>query len=381
MRYCKRCVMPDTRPEIVFNEEGVCDACLSADRKEAGIDWDERDRQFRKILDRYRSKDGSKWDCIIPVSGGKDSCYQAYTMKYEYGMTPLCVNFVPCEMTDVGHKNLDFLRDLGFDLIQVGANRKVYREMSKIGFHKLGDCCWPEHIGIFTTPVQIAVQYNIPLIIWGENSQLEYGGPASARESQVLNRRWLEEYQMLGYRISDLVHDGFDLRDLKVWQYPSDDDLSGAGVTGLFLGYFRKWDGRRNMEVMTELGWHHNPDGPVEGTYTDYENLDCKWVGGLHDYLKFVKYGYGRATDNACIDIRFGRITREEGLRLAKQWEGKIPHKYLPDFLRFIDCSMDEFMGTLDRFTNPYLFKRDDDGNFIRDQNGDLIKLDYGFEE
>ena len=381
MRYCKRCVMPDTRPEIVFNEEGVCDACLSADRKEAGIDWDERDRQFRQILDRYRSKDGSKWDCIIPVSGGKDSCYQAYVMKYKYGMTPLCVNFVPCEMTDVGHQNLQFLRDLGFDLIQVGANRKVYREMSKIGFHKLGDCCWPEHIGIFTTPVQIAVQYNIPLIIWGENSQLEYGGPANARESQVLDRRWLEEYQMLGYRISDLIHNGFDLRDLKVWQYPSDEDLRRAGVTGLFLGYFTKWDGRRNMEVMTELGWHHNPGGHVEGTYTDYENLDCKWVGGLHDYLKFVKYGYGRATDNACIDIRFGRIPREEGLRLAKQWEGKIPHKYLPDFLRFIDCSMEEFMATIDRFTNPYLFKRDDDGNFIRDQNGDLIKLDYGFEE
>lgn len=380
MRYCKRCVMPDTRPEIVFNEEGICDACLSAERKDTGIDWEARDQQFRQILDKYRS-DGSKWDCIIPVSGGKDSCYQAYTMKHKYGMTPLCVNFVPCEMTDVGHKNLEFLRDLGFDLIQVGANREVYRKMSKIGFHKLGDCCWPEHIGIFTTPVQIAVRFNIPLIIWGENSQLEYGGPAHAREAQILDRRWLEEYQMLGYRISDLVHDGFDLKDLKVWQYPSDEDLHRVGVTGLFLGYFTKWDGRRNMELMTELGWHHNPGGPVEGTYTDYENLDCKWVGGLHDYLKFVKYGYGRATDNACIDIRFGRINREEGLRLAKEWEGKIPNKYLPDYLRFIDCSMDEFMATVNRFTNPYIFQRDEDGNFIRDANGDLIKLDYGFEE
>lgn len=372
--------MPDTRPEIVFNEEEICDACLSAERKHKNIDWDERERQFRDILDRYRS-DGSKWDCIIPVSGGKDSCYQAYTMKHTYGMNPLCVNFVPCEMTDVGYKNLEFLRDLGFDMIQLGANRKVYREMSKIGFHKLGDCCWPEHIGIFTTPVKIAVQFNIPLIIWGENSQLEYGGPAHAREAQVLDRRWLEEYQMLGYRISDLVHDGFNMDDLKVWQYPSDEELHRVGVTGLFMGYFTRWNGRSNMEKMTELGWHHNPGGPVEGTYTDYENLDCKWVGGLHDYLKFVKYGYGRATDNACIDIRFGRMTRDEGLRLAKQFEGKIPHKYLQDYLDFIDCSMDEFMETVNRFTNPYLFKRDDEGNFIRDENGDLIKLDYGFDE
>jgi N-acetyl sugar amidotransferase len=381
MRYCKKCIMPDTRPEIVFNEEGICDACISAERKHSEINWEERETQFREILDKYRSKDGSKWDCIIPVSGGKDSCYQAYVMKHVYGMTPLCVNFVPCEMTDVGHKNLEFLRDQGFDLIQVGANRKVYRDMSKIGFHKLGDCCWPEHIGIFTTPVHIAVKFNIPLIIWGENSQLEYGGPAHAREAQVLDRRWLEEYQMLGYRISDLVHDGFDMRDLKVWDYPSDEDVRRVGVTGLFLGYFTKWDGKRNMEMMTKMGWHHNPHGPVEGTYTDYENLDCKWVGGLHDYLKFVKYGYSRATDNACIDIRFGRMTRDEGLRLAKEWEGKIPHRYLPDYLSFIDCTMEEFMETINRFTNPYIFKRDEDGNFIRDENGDLIKLDYGFEE
>lgn len=381
MRYCKCCVMPDTRPEIVFNEDGICDACISAEQKKSNIDWIEREQQFKDILSKYRSVDGKSWDCIIPVSGGKDSCFQAYTLKYKYGMNPLCVNFVPCEVTEVGHKNLEFLRDLGFDLIQVGANRKVYREMSKVGFHKLGDCCWPEHIGIFTAPVQIAVKYKIPLIIWGENSQLEYGGPAHARESQILDRRWLEEYQMLGYRISDLVNDGINLDDLKVWNYPGDEELRSVGVTGLFLGYFIPWDGRKNMELMTSLGWHHNPDGPVEGTYTDYENLDCKWVGGLHDYLKFVKYGYGRATDNACIDIRNGRLSRDEGLRLAKKWEGKVPRRYLSDFMNFIGCSEEEFFETVNRFTNPYIFKRDSDGKFLRDQNQDLVKIDYGFDE
>ncbi len=369
--------MPDTRPEIVFSEEGICDACLSAERKVSGIDWNARKKEFEAILSRYRSKDGS-WDCVIPVSGGKDSCFQAITMKNDYGMNPLCVNFVPCEMTEVGHHNLEFLRDQGFDLIQVGANRKAYREMSKVGFHKLGDCCWPEHIGIFTAPVKIAVQFNIPLLIWGENSQLEYGGPATARDSQTLDRRWLEEYQMLGYRIEDLVHDGLEMKDLKVFTYPSDQDLKRVGVTGLFLGHFHNWDGRANYEKMKSLGWHPNPDGPCEGTYTDYENLDCKWVGGLHDYLKFLKYGYGRATDNACIDIRKGRISRDEGFRLAKGYEGKLPRKYLQDYLNFIQCSESAFMATLDRFTNPYIFKRDAEGKFIRDAAGDLIKLDYG---
>lgn len=380
MRYCRKCIMPDTRPEIVFNDVGVCDACVSSERKAKEIDWEGREKDFLNILERYRSKDGN-YDCIIPVSGGKDSCYQAYTMKYKYGMNPLCVNHVPCEMTDLGHKNLLFLRDLGFDLIQVGANRKVYREMVKVGFHKLGDCCWPEHIGIFTAPVRVAVQYKVPLIIWGENSQLEYGGPAHARESQILDRRWLEEYQMLGYRINDLVQDGLEIKDLKVFEYPTDLELTQVGVTGLFLGYFTKWDGRKNMELMKSMGWQANSDGPCEGTYTDYENLDCKWIGGLHDYLKFVKYGYGRATDNACIDIRNNRMTRLEGFRLAKKHEGKIPRKYLQDFLSLIQCTEKQFQDTVDRFTNRYIFKRDADRSFLRDEHGDLIKLDYGFEE
>jgi N-acetyl sugar amidotransferase len=372
--------MPDTRPETVFNEEGVCDACVSAERKK-DIDWEARESELRTILDRYRSKDGTRYDCIIPVSGGKDSCYQSYTMKYKYGMHPLCVNFVPCEMTDVGLQNILFLRDLGFDMIQVAPNRKVYRDMVKVGFHKLGDCCWPEHIGIFTAPVRVAVNYKIPLLIWGENSQFEYGGPASSRDNSTLNKGWLEQFQMLGYRVTDLVHHGLSLSDLKPFIYPTDQEIDELGITGLYLGYYTKWDGRRNMERMKQLGWHTNPGGPVEGTYADYENLDCKWVGGLHDYLKFVKYGYGRATDNACIDIRHGRMTRLEGFKLAKQYDGQIPWKYLPDFLRFIDCTDEQFLQTINRFTNLTIFKRDSKGRFVRNEGGELIKLDYGFEE
>src|SRR5262245_52485224 len=128
MRYCKKCIMPDTRPETVFNGEGVCDACISCATKYNGIDWQEREKELRDILERYRG-DGSKYDCIVPVSGGKNSCFQAYTMKYRFGMEPLCVNFVPCSLTETGRKNLDFLRDMGLDIVHVAPNRKVYREM------------------------------------------------------------------------------------------------------------------------------------------------------------------------------------------------------------------------------------------------------------
>jgi N-acetyl sugar amidotransferase len=371
--------MPDTRPEQVFDKDGVCDACRSATMKKAGIDWDQRKKEFEEILGRYRSKDGSWWDCIVPVSGGKDSCHQAYTLKHDFGMNPLLVNFVPCEMTEVGQQNILFLRDRGFDMIQVGANRAVYRRMVRKGFFDLGDCCWPEHIGIFTAPIRVAVQYKIPLVIWGENPQFEYGGPASKRNNNFLDRNWLEQFQMLGYRISDLYHEGYEKRDLLTFEYPSDEDVQRVGVTGLFLGYYQKWDAAEHTKKMIELGWHVNPTGPVEGAYNNLENLDCKWVGGLHDYLKFLKYGYGRATDQLCIEIRHGRMSRDEALQSARQYEGKVPRRYLPDFLSFVGATEAEFFQALDRFTNRRIFKADASGKFVRDENGDVVKLDYGY--
>jgi N-acetyl sugar amidotransferase len=329
--------MPNTRPEQVFNANGICDACISVEKKHNNeIDWNARHIEFEDILRKYRS-DGSKYDCIIPVSGGKDSCYQAITMRDKYKMNPLCVNHVPCELTEVGWKNLLFLRDLGFDMIHVAANRKAYREMVRIGFFKLGDCCWPEHIGIFTAPVRVAVQYKVPLIIWGENSQLEYGGPASKKSNNFLDRNWLEQFQMLGYRISDVENDGINLNDIKTFHYPTDEEVASVGVTGLFLGYYTKWDTMRNAVEMTKLGWNHNPDGPIEGAYNDIENLDCKWIGGLHDYMKFIKYGYGRATDQLCIEIRAGRMSRSEAIdKLSKTSEGKVPWKFAPDLIEYL---------------------------------------------
>lgn len=381
MRYCKRCIMPDTRPEQVFDENGICDACHSAKIKHHEIDWAQRRKELEQLLERYRNKDGTWWDCIIPVSGGKNSCYQAYTLKYKFGMNPLCVNHVPCEMTEIGLKNIMFLRELGFDLIQVAANRQVYRKMVRKGFFDLGDACWPEHIGIFTVPPRVAVQYKVPLIIWGENSQFEYGGPASRREDNYLDRNWLEQFQMYGYRISDLYEEGFDRKDLLVFEYPSDEELKQGGVTGLYLGYYLKWDNIEQFREMQSLGWSPNPDGPVEEAYWSFENLDCKWCSGLHDHLKFLKYGYSRATDQLCIEIRSGKMDREKALRMVRNYEGKLPRKYLPDFLRYLNCTEKEFFAALDRFTNRKIFLTNERGELVRDKDGNLIKRDYGYKE
>jgi N-acetyl sugar amidotransferase len=371
MIYCKNCIMPISRPEQVFDKNGICDACHSVKKKEL-IDWASREEQFKQILDRYRSKSGW-YDCIIPVSGGKDSVYQALTMRDRFGMNPLCVNHIPCELTEVGQKNITFLRELGFDVIQIGANRRAYRELVRIGFSKLGDCCWPEHIGIFTAPVRVAVQYRVPLLIWGENSQFEYGGPATKRENNFLDRNWLEQFQMLGYRISDVTNDGIDLRDIKTFHYPTDEEIHSNGITGLFLGYFTKWETRSNIDLALSLGWNPNPHGPVENAWNEYENLDCKWIGGLHDYMKFLKYGYSRATDQLCIEIRHGRMSRNQAIEaLLKSTEGQVPWRYIPDFTQYLGITEQDFFNTLDRFTNRRLFECDEKGRLIKDSEGNL---------
>lgn len=374
MQYCNKCLMPTTRPEQVF-KDGTCDACSSALDKHKNIDWSARADEFENILARYRG-DGSNYDCIIPVSGGKDSCYQALTMRDKYNMTPLCVSHTPCDLTEVGIRNLTFLRDQGFDLIQVSSNRRAYRELVRIGFFKLGDCCWPEHIGIFTAPVRVAVNYKVPLLIWGENSQFEYGGPASHKSNNYLDRNWLEQFQMSGHRLEDIVHDGVNLNDVKVLHYPEDSEIQSVGVTGLFLGYYEKWDTKRNTDLCVDLGWNRNPDGPVEGAFNDVENLDCKWIGGLHDYMKFIKYGYGRATDQLCIEIRAGRMTRDEAIdALRATGEGQIPWKYIPDFLSYLDITEREFLENLDRFTNKLIFERcSETGKLVKDEDGNLVR-------
>jgi len=362
--------MPTTRPEQVF-ENGICDACHSTVDKHDVIDWQSREKEFEGILKKYRRSDG-EYDCIIPVSGGKDSCYQAITMREKYGMNPLCVSHTPCELTDIGLKNINFLREEGFDVIQVSCNLKNYKQLVRIGFEKLGDCCWPEHIGIFTVPARIAVNYNIPLIIWGENSQFEYGGPATHKNNNYLDRNWLEQFQMSGHRLSDVVHDGINLSDIKTLIYPEDSDIQRVGVTGLFLGYFEKWDSKRNVDLCLSRGWLKNDDGAIEGAYNDVENLDCKWVR-LHDYMKFLKFGYGRATDQICIEIRAGRMSREEGVvALGLTKEGCYPVKYLNDFLKYLNIDEEKYNEVLDSFTNKMIFEIDDEGCLKKDTSKNL---------
>lgn len=377
IRYCKKCVMPDTKPNLVLDNEGVCNACRSYEKR-TEIDWDKRKSELSVILEKYRSKDGTSWDCIIPVSGGKDSTYQVLRML-QFGMNPLCVTATTCDLSDIGRKNISNLQKMGVDYIEVTTNRKIRATLNRIGLTQVGDISWPEHAGIFTIPIRAAVQYNVPLLIWGENSQNEYGGPASESEHNVLDRRWLEEFGgLLGLRVTDLIGtEGIEKKHLIPFTYPSDDELKRVGVTGVFLGHYLPWDGYTNA-LLAEAHGFLPYEKTVEGSIVNYENVDNHQTG-IHDYFKFLKFGFGRATDIASLHVRRGRINRNDAMELVKKHDGKFPWTYLgkplEKILEPLDISIDQFISICDKFTNKKLFKKDFRGNLMKDRHGNLEKI------
>lgn len=373
--------MPETKPDLQFDADGVCSACRYYEHRPA-VDWDERKKEFEALLGKYRAK-GNNYDCIIPVSGGKDSYYQTIRIL-EHGHRPLCVNGATDKLSGIGRRNIEHLKALGVDFIEVTPNPKIRRIINRLALTHVGDISWPEHIMIFTVPVRIAVQFQIPLIIWGENSQNENGGPAAAAHNNVLTRRWLEEFGgLLGLRVSDLAgQSGIEEKDLIQYTYPTDEELARVGVTGLFLGHYFPWDGHDNARVAAEHGFESYPK-MLEGSIVNYENLDNLFMR-VHDYFKFLKYGYDRATDWACLHIRRGRLTRAEAMTLVREHGGKFPSIYLGEplenILHDIDMTMDEFIAVCDRFTNKKIFLTDAQGDLVKDEQGNLTKIQYDNE-
>ena len=379
IKYCTQCLMPHTKPDLRLDADGVCNACRSYESR-ATVDWVTREEELREIIARYQSRDGSKWDCIVPVSGGKDSTYQVIRML-QLGANPLCVTATTCDLSDIGRRNIQNLKGLGVDHVEFSPNPVVRRKLNRIGLMQVGDISWPEHVGIFTIPVRAAVEFGVPLIVWGENSQNEYGGPAAAAENNVLTRRWLEEFGgLLGLRVSDLVGmDGIEARHLIPYAYPTDEELRNTGVTGIFLGYYMPWDGYSNALLAQAHGFE-TLNRTVEGSIVNYENLDnCQT--GIHDYFKFLKFGFGRATDIASLHIRRGRITRQDGVELVRKHDGRFPWTYLGkplnEILRPLGVSVDEFVSICDRFTNKKLFVTDSRGELVKDRHGNLTKVNY----
>ena len=297
----------------------------------------------------------------------------------QLGLNPLCVTATTCYLSEIGRRNIENLKRLGVDYVEVTPNPKVRRRINRLALRQVGDISWPEHVSIFTIPVRVAVQFGVRLIVWGENSQNEYGGPAAAAQDRILNRRWLEEFGgLIGLRVADLVgQDGITQRDLIQYAYPTDEQLAQAGVSGIFLGYYLPWDGYANA-LLAEGHGFSSWQQPVEGSLVDYENLD-NLFHGIHDYFKFLKFGFGRATDHACMHVRRGRLSRADAIELVKQHDGKFPWTYLgvplESLLGELDMTMDEFVDVCDRFTNRRLFTTTRGGELLRDGRANLTKI------
>jgi len=379
VKYCTNCVMPDTRPDLSFDDNGMCDACASFEKKNTQIDWEARSKEFEELISPLlNNKESKKYDCLIPVSGGKDSHLTLYYAKVVYGLNPLCIAFTPTLPTAIGIKNLQNISDLGVDVIHFKQNPIVYKTMIMEGFKRVGDMEWANHMGIWSIPVHFAIKFNIPYIFWGESPQLEYGGSETVSEinKTTFDEDWLNDYGCLnGLRPQDMVNEdkGITLNDLMLYIYPSKEEISNWGGRGIFMGYYFKWNNQENLNLIENIGFERR-SGRIEVSYTDHEKLDCLSMN-LHDYLKYLKYGFGRASDSASIEVRNKIISREEAVRLVDRYDGSYPKEAIERFCQEFSLSTGEFNNLCEPFTNRAIFEMKE-GSFVRDIDGSLVLKD-----
>lgn len=338
---CSRCVMPNTRPDTPF-VDGVCSACLSYERR-PNIDWAARKAELVQLLDRHDGR------VLVPSSGGKDSHWQALTLK-ALGADVTAVTATTDHLSEIGKRNIQNLAR-HVDTIEVTPNRTVRNKIARIGLRQVGDISFGEHMAIWATPHQMAIKLNIPLIFYGESPQNESGGPLGTETTTRMTRRWVTEFGgFLGFRADDLIGmDGITERDMEPYRQPSDQEM--AGITAYFLGQFLPWDGLRNAEIAREHGFEWWPTD-VEASIGGYESLDNHQTG-LHEWFKFLKYRYMRPSDIASLAIRRGRMTRDEALVLIAKRE-VFPKTYLglryEDILEKIGVTVEEFSAIEKRF-------------------------------
>jgi len=376
MRYCSKCVYPAASAvPLAFDDQGLCSGCRTADQR-GDIDWDSRKKRFERLISQYKNKDGSGYDCLIPVSGGKDSYYQIHMIKYVYGLNPLLVTYHGNNYTHSGMKNLLNMRDaFNVDHIFFTPSIEVLKKMNRIGFKLMGDMNWHAHSGIFTYPIRAAVQNRIPLMIWGEHGFMDLGGMHNYNDMVEFTYRHRHEHSLRGYEWYDMtdaglsklgkpdIGEGLTSNNLLAWQYPNDEQIEALGVRGIYIANYFLWEANVHGKMVQEKYGFIPSEEPFERTYRTMSNLDDMHENGIHDYMKYIKFGYGRATDHVCKDIRAGKMTREEGIEIVKKMD-PIKSKDLYRWLPYVDMSEEEFDKIADTFRDPRVWWKDDSGNW-----------------
>jgi len=361
VRYCKKCTITNQRPRITFNEEGVCTACQFAQHKNSQIDWINRGKELAELCDRFRKNDGS-FDVIVPFSGGKDSSFVAHKLKYEFGMNPLTVTWAPHIYTDIGWKNFQSsIHTGGFHNITGTPDGIIHRKLTKLAFEILGDPFQPFIYGQTNFPLQIAIRYKIPFLMYGENGEVEYGGDMKNAFSPTRDYKSdHKKHYFSGLSPEDLVDYGIKKTELKAYMAPSDDELDSNGTEIHFFSYYHKWNPAENKDYcIKNTGYFENPVRS-EGTYSKFASLDDK-LDGFHYYLSYMKFGIGRATADTAHEIRDGYLTREEGLKLVKEYDGEFPKKFFKDFLDYCSISEEYFWEVMDSWRSHHLWEKEND--------------------
>ena len=341
LKRCTKCIMPETWESINFDEDGVCNICRNIKIKKENINWQKKKQEFIELLNQYKGK--YQYDCIIPFSGGKDSTFTVYTMVKEFGVKSLVVSFDHGFYRPKTLENrVKTIKQLNVDFLSFRPSWRVVKELMLESLKRKGDFCWHCHAGCFAYPMQIAVKYNVPLLIWGEPSS-EYGGYYSYDEDEEVDEKRFNRYVNIGINAEDMVGmiDGITMHDLEPFKYPSLKELGAIKCRSVCLGSFIPWDVKKNViKIKKELGWQGDEVEGVPKEY-DYEKIECMFTG-VRDYLKYIKRGFGRTTHVTSIDVRNGRKTREEAMKLTKEYDGIRPES-LDVFLSYLGISEDEF--------------------------------------
>jgi N-acetyl sugar amidotransferase len=354
LRYCIRCLYPSTKPRLTFDETGLCSACQAFDQRPE-INWKAREAEFRVLVELAKAEK-RPYDCIVPVSGGKDSHYQVLK-ALEYGLRPLAVTAMTDHLTAVGWRNLRNIANLGVDHVMVQTDQKLRRKIARYGLETVGDISWAEHITIFTVPIREAVLRGIPLILYGENPENEYGGPADAQARAVMGRNWLQEFGGLnGMRVTDLADAGIATREqLHQYTYPLS-RIEPQGPQVMFLGHFFPWDSQENVLTAEEAGF--DSWGVPSGAWLRGENLDNAQTG-IHDRMMWLKFGYGRATAQLSMALRRGQISRETAVEYVRKHDGCFPSQYvdvsLGEVLEPLGLNIVDYLRIEHRFVNRVL--------------------------
>ncbi len=355
MRYCARCVLPDTRPGLEIGPDGVCSACTRHEQKQTEIDWKARAAEFSRLVAEVREL-GRPYDCVIPVSGGKDSTWQT-VVCLEHGLHPLAVTWKTPARTELGARNLENLIELGVDHIDFQINPKVERAFVLEAFEKQGTTALPMHLALFNIPLSIAVRYEVPLVVWGENSAAEYAGGGPEAESPRLDASWLRKYGVAGGTTAeDWIGQALSRQDLTPYFGPTDAELADRGIEALFLGHYFEWDPEKTARIAREHGFE-SAERPLTGHYA-YADVDDAFLVSVHHWLKWFKFGFTRTYDNLSLEIRNGRMTREEAVAALLERGDETPHEAIQHLCRYLGISREGFFEIAERFRNDEIWSR-----------------------